>query len=395
LAPQTIPRPGNRMIPEMRRVAQGDIRIGEPLPWSVFDPHGNLLLKQGFVINSEKHLQRLLASGLYHDSSRPASSRSVNASLWEKRAQKTTVFDMMEVAKARLGRVFEDLKQNIPTGFRGLIDDLAMVLQECCDQDPDSVLASLHLDYQTSYTVIHHLQAAVLCELVSRRLKVSESVRTVLMCAALTHDVGILDIQDELDSQTSPLADAQRLRVREHPLDSASILRRLGITEKIWLDVVQDHHERTDGTGYPLGKKHDGLLPPARILGIADMYSAMVRDRPYRKAMLSKDAMRDLLVEQGNKTDPLLIQHLIKEVGVFPPGTTVRLANNEVAVVKIRQGNRTCPIVYSFVRSDGMPLASPIRRDTAQSEFAIQGMVPFSNYKNFKALIFGVWAPSS
>jgi hypothetical protein len=107
--------------------------------------------------------------------------------------------------------------------------------------------------------------------------------------------------------------------------------------------------------------------------------------------MVSKTAMRELMIEQGNKTDQRLIQVMIKEIGVFPPGAIVRLVNGEIAVVKERQENSAYPIVFSFVKTDGMPMLTPVRRDTAKAEFNVDGMVPFSQYKNCISLIRSLW----
>jgi hypothetical protein len=105
--------------------------------------------------------------------------------------------------------------------------------------------------------------------------------------------------------------------------------------------------------------------------------------------------MRSMLLEQGNKTDSRLIQMMIKEVGVFPPGAIVQLSNKEIAVVKLRQENSACPIVFSFIRDTGMPMLSPMRRETSKDCFNIEGIVPFSKYRGSIAIIRGLWVSAS
>ena len=145
-----------------------------------------------------------------------------------------------------------------------------------------------------------------------------------MVCAGLTHDIGLLDIQDRLDRQSEPLTPDQRGRIDCHPADGDRILRGLGVINESWLDAVRHHHERIDGNGYPDHVAGKDLKAPTRILAVADMYSAMVRDRPYRKAMVSRSAMRHLMTEQGDRVDHRFIQVMIKELGVFPPGAIVR-----------------------------------------------------------------------
>lgn len=382
-------------------VHRTDIRLGEPLPYSVYDKTGTLLLRAGFKINVERHLEVLIEKGLYcradeasaRVSSRIGGSRSPIVASRELEAanEAENTFLTLDMAKLRLQRLFEHYR----TGrnredFLSRIEDIALIVQEACTHDTDAALANLHLDYDNSYAIVHHMQAAVLCELIGKSTGVREESRLTLIKAALTHDLGLIDIQDMLDRQTAALTAPQKERINRHPLDSAQLLAELGVTDPVWLDAVRHHHERLDGSGYPDHISDDAIRIPTRILAIADIYSAMVRDRPYRKAMVSKEAMRNLLLEQGNKTDQRLIQMMIKEIGVFPPGAIVRLVNGEVSVVKQRQENSAFPIVYSFFRN-GMPMLSPLRRETATPELNVDGIVPFSNYRGCVALLRSLW----
>ncbi|AYH41806.1 HD domain-containing phosphohydrolase [Azoarcus sp. DN11] len=374
------------------RVSPTDIRIGEPLPYAVYDGSGMLLLQAGFVINTVKQRDVLIANGCFISNevarARPAPPPLPLAAVSEEHSS----FEMFDLLKLRLKRVF-DLYRSGSVGdeFVPRIEGIALTIQEACTHDTDSALANLHLDYDSSYAVIHHLQAAMLCELIGKKLGVPDESRLPLIEAGLTHDIGLLDIQDVLDQQLAPLSPSQKERIAHHTVDTESILASLGVHKKAWLDPVRHHHERLDGSGYPDGRAGDAIDLPTRVLAIADIYSAMVRDRPYRKAMVSTEAMRKLMLEQGATTDRRLIGMMIKEIGVFPPGATVRLANGEIAVVKKRTANTACPLVFSFVRADGMPMLTPVQHDTAREECRIEGMVPFSNHRGAIAVLRGLW----
>ncbi|MBD5801469.1 Cyclic di-GMP phosphodiesterase response regulator RpfG [Azoarcus sp. Aa7] len=374
------------------RVSPTDIRLGEPLPYAVYDGSGMLLLQAGFVINTAKQRDVLITNGCFISNDarhpKPAHPALPVASVSEEHSS----FEMFDLLKLRLKRTF-DLYRHGSLGdeFVPRIEGIALTIQEACTHDTDSALANLHLDYDSSYAVIHHLQAAMLCELIGKKLGVPDESRLPLIKAGLTHDIGLLDIQDVLDQQLEPLTPLQRERINRHPIDSESILAGLGVRDKTWLDPVRHHHERLDGTGYPDGSSGDAISLPTRVLAIADIYSAMVRDRPYRKAMVSTEAMRKLMLEQGSATDNRLIGMMIKEIGVFPPGATVRLANGEIAVVKKRTTNTACPLVFSFVRADGMPMLNPAQRDTAHEHSRIEGMVPFSSHRGSVVVLRGLW----
>lgn len=384
-------------MPSFERLSKVEIKLGEPLAFSVYDKTGTLLLKAGCAINLERHLQLLIENGLYcnpDEIAQSAGKREAPPRRQEEEAANT--FLILDSAKIRLYRVFQQYRAgNLQKEFLSSIENIAVTVQEACSHDTDAALANLHLDYESSYGVVHHVQAAILCELIAKKLGVKEESRLALVKAALTHDLGMLDIQDQLDRQMTPLTTEQREEINAHPARSVKMLRALGVVTGAWLDAVLHHHERLDGSGYPEKISGDALSMPARILAVADIYSAMVRDRPYRKALVSKDAMRSMLLEQGNKTDSRLIQMMIKEVGVFPPGAIVQLSNKEIAVVKLRQANSTCPIVFSFIRDTGMPMLSPVRRETTKDCFNIEGIVPFSKYRGSIAIIRGLWVNAS
>ncbi len=385
-------------------VDRGDIELGVPLPYSVYDRSGVLLLKAGFAVNLQRHLDILLGNGAFVEQDELARVRAAAAAtaagmrpsgygtLPRTKLEEQNTYELIEIVKLRLQRLFQHYKLGQGKDeFLPRIEDLGITVQEACTHDTDAVLACLHLDYEMPYEVVHHLQAAILCELMGKKIGVGEDARLTLVKAALTHDIGLIDLQDTLDRQTAPLTPGQRARIDAHPRDSADILRRLGVTDPVWLDAVLHHHERIDGSGYPDGLADEVIRMPVRVLAVADIYSAMIRDRPYRKAMVSRAAMRELMLEQGDKADQRLIQVMIKEVGVFPPGAIVRLANGEIGVVKERQENSAYPVVYAFVKPGGMPMLTPVRRETVRAEFNVSGIVPFSQYRNCISLIRGLW----
>jgi len=365
--------------------------LGEPLQHSVYDKSGILLLKAGFTINMQRHLDHLIENGLYvgNDELAPQPRRAARQPA-ESEAQNS--FEMLDMLKMQLKNIFGHYKSGKSHQiFARQIAGISLNLQEACTHDTDAALANLHLDYETPYIVVHSLQAAMICELVGKKLGIQDDKRLSVINAALTQGIGLLDLQDTLDRQSAPLTVEQKDCINAHPIKGAALLENVGVDDATWLDAVRQHHERIDGSGYPNKLTGDSIKIPARLLAVADTYSAMVRERPYRKAMLSKEVMRGLLVEQGSKIDQRLIEMMIKVIGVFPPGAIVKLANEEVAVVKKRQENSTCPIVFAFVRPDGMPRLAPVQRDTGNAEFGVAGIVNFSSYKHYLAMIRGIW----
>jgi len=118
----------------------------------------------------------------------------------------------------------------------------------------------------------------------------------------------------------------------------------------------------------------------------------MARVRPYRpKALSPQAALRDMYQQKDSHLDGELVQMLIKEIGVLPPGAIVKLKCGEVAVLQKRTFKAEGASVYSVYDRNGMPMVDPVRRNTQSPGFEIVGMVPFSQCKSATLLIKRLW----
>lgn len=115
--------------------------------------------------------------------------------------------------------------------------------------------------------------------------------------------------------------------------------------DKLWLELVEQHHEKLDGSGYPKQLKGTEIKSEALVLALADVYSAIITPRVYRGPIRLNDFLRDLFVERGSKFDDSLTKIFIHEVGLYPPGIYVRLDSGDLAVVVGRTENFQYPLV--------------------------------------------------
>jgi|GEM_PF-1062764 len=280
----------------------------------------------------------------------------------------------------RLGRVFNSsLDAGQAGGFKDRIAGMAATLQKAVAQDRSAALAAAYLDVQTTYFVQHHVQAALLTEVLGISAGLPAEERLPLICGALTLDLGLIDVHQQLESQIK-ISEQLRAAIQLHPQKGHAKCVELGVDDDVWLDVMLCHHERLDGSGYPRQLKEDQLSVGMRVVAIADSYSAMIRHRPYRKAFNGKDALREMYLMKG-KLDIGLIQLLVRGLSLYPPGSIVRLAEGEVGVVVRSTNNALCPVVYSFLNRGGMPMADPQRRDVGLPKYAIKNIEPLANYK--------------
>lgn len=379
----------------MRQLVPADIVLGEPLRFSIFDMKGNLLLRQGIVITMPDQIDRLIARGAMRrarisDSVATGTAASPPPAT---RQEKEHSFD-------RVGGLLLNFKHLVSTALKApeqidvtaRVKKIALSLQENCRDDVDATLAACYLDYQNPYILVHQFMGAVLTEMIARRKGVAAEERLSMVCAALTRDWGQIPWQNELEGHEGPIPDTLKAKMREHPLQGVAMLSAAGVKEPIWLDSVRFHHERLDGSGYPNRLKADAIPLGARVLAIADIYSAMAKPRSYqKKAHFPQDALREIYLKKDTEIDSELAHIFVREIGVFPAGSIVRLKCGEIAVIKSPASTAQRAQVYSIYGKTGMVMSAPIYRDSSLPEYEITGLVAFSECRGASVMIKQVW----
>lgn len=235
---------------------------------------------------------------------------------------------------------------------------------------PDEVLFILvHLAASElrQYSSIHALLVMALCYLGAEQLGDLDSTkRQTLRYAALTMNISMTELQDNLAQRISVLDETQRLEIASHSVRSAELLRELGCTDELWLETVMRHHEAQPG---PLALR-DPASQLARLIQRADIFSSRISPRKARAALSASAAAQMAYLGEDRLADEAGAA-LIKAIGIYPPGCWVGLANGELAIVLRRGDKAHCPYVAAVVQPNGLPLASPRTRDTRLAEFGI------------------------
>ena len=225
---------------------------------------------------------------------------------------------------------------------------------------------------------VHSFGVALICAAVSKRLGLNRDEARRLVAAAMTMNIAMIDLQRQLWSQSTPLTHLQREEIRLHPQRGRGWLEALGVSDADWLRAVEEHHESSDGTGYPKGIREPSAL--AQTIRHTDVYCAMLGSRAYRAPLPANQAARRLymLSDRGQDSLPALI---IEEVGIFPPGNYVRLANGETGIVLHRGETANTPKVVALTDGHGDPLPDQPLRDTAIARYSIAELLPYEELK--------------
>ena len=148
------------------------------------------------------------------------------------------------------------------------------------------------------YTQGHQERVAALCRAIASSMGLDDDRIEGLVVAALLHDIGKLTIGQELLTKPTPLKPEEFALIKTHVQTSYEVLGPIPFPWPV-ATIVHQHHERLDGSGYPLGLRGDQILLEAQILAVADTVESMITDRPYRRAKGIDAALKQIESQRG------------------------------------------------------------------------------------------------
>ncbi|QHJ70244.1 HD-GYP domain-containing protein [Planococcus halotolerans] len=158
------------------------------------------------------------------------------------------------------------------------------------------------VEYKDRYTFMHSSRVSKYAIQVAAKMRMTKERIENLFLAAILHDIGKINIPEEVLNKPGKLTNEEFDMIKKHPGDGADMLRKTAY--KKLAVIVEQHHERIDGKGYPFGLKADEILLEAKIIGVCDTFDAMTEDRSYRKAYTPEYAMEEIRRLSGIQYDP-------------------------------------------------------------------------------------------
>ena len=159
------------------------------------------------------------------------------------------------------------------------------------------------VELRDPYTAGHQRRVELVANAIAHELKLPQHQIEGINLAAVVHDVGKIHIPSEILSRPGRLSDVEFSLIKQHPETGYEILKTIDFPWPI-AEMVRQHHERLDGSGYPRGLKGDEILLEARILAVADVIEAMASHRPYRAGLGIEAALKEIGDHKGTLYDP-------------------------------------------------------------------------------------------
>ncbi|MGI2171237.1 HD-GYP domain-containing protein [Shewanella sp. MF05960] len=219
-----------------------------------------------------------------------------------------------------------------------LVEDLVEHLYE--SETPHLTLVG---SGEADKSVTHHgISVAVLAMMIAHALELSKAEVRDIALGSLFHDIGKLKVPEDIRRKRGELTDVEANFLKKHPNFGFEMLKRSGLFPDAMLDIVLHHHEFIDGSGYPDGLNEVKLLITTQVVSLANDYETLLS-----KYHTPQIALGILFKNHSSKHSDKLISVLVKILGIYPPGTIVRLTDDSIAKVMMTTADVKQPHVWS------------------------------------------------
>ena len=223
----------------------------------------------------------------------------------------------------------------------------------------DGIAASMLVDADVSIQLMadkvggeevyyHSLNVSLLSMMLAKELKAPGPVVQLVGMGALFHDIGELEIPDKVTKKTEPLNKAETALFQQHCDYGVAIGKKMNLSPEV-LQVIAQHHERVDGSGYPTQAKAAQMSLLSRIVSLVNAYDEMCNPPNPAKALTPHEALSTMFAQQRSQFDQLAMSTFVRCMGVYPPGTIVVLSNGATGmVVSVNTTKPLRPVVLVY-----------------------------------------------
>ncbi len=249
-----------------------------------------------------------------------------------KKMVRKTYFNAVSYASGIMRKIHTGEKVSLKTSKRIVASVVDQIVEE-----EQLLLGMTVIKEYDEYTYHHSVNVSILSMALGQRLGMNRKMLTDLGMMALFHDIGKINVPNEILNKPASFDEDEWKIIRKHPFWGAKALLKLRKIDEFSIKsaiVAFEHHLNYDLSGYPKIRRRFELDLFSRIISVADWYDAITSARVYTRTPLPPDrALYVMLENSGTRLDPLILKFFINMVGVFPIGTIVMLNTNELGFV--------------------------------------------------------------
>lgn len=213
------------------------------------------------------------------------------------------------------------------------VAELADDINNSILNNPNALQCLSQIREKDKYLLEHSVNVGILMSIFSTFLGFDKPTVKELTTGALLHDIGKIRVPDEVLNKPGALTDEEWVEMKRHVVYGQAVLAKSEGISDIAKSICAQHHERLDGTGYPMGKAGDEIDVYGRMAAVVDVYDAVTASRCYHDGMSPFKAMKLLLSLADNHFDRSLVYSFIRCMSVYPVGTVVELESGRLGVV--------------------------------------------------------------
>ena len=326
----------------MKRVRISDLRPGMKTGEDVFSYNNQMIVPKGSVLD-DKMITRLefysvLAVRIMEESEEadedsadtPSSGEASEDVPYFQRVKNSKQFKKFEETFLATSETFKVKLKNIAEGgedidSRAMIESITGLIED--DMTGVSVFDMLHnMRQYDDFTYMHSMNVSLICNVFAKWLQLPAADVDILTLGGLLHDIGKIKIPDNIIRKPGKLSSAEYNIIKTHSLQGYNILKDKNIDENVKQCALM-HHERCDGSGYPLGLSGDKINMYAKIVAIADVYDAMTAARVYRGPLCPFKVISIFESEGLHKYDGHFLLTFLEHVATTYMNNRVRLNN--------------------------------------------------------------------
>ncbi len=268
--------------------------------------------------------------------------------------------------------IVQNTLQDVRVGKQVELEKLEPVVSavtESIFRNPDAILSLLRIKQVDKYTFQHSVAASALLISFCRDLGLQRSLIEQVGVGGLLHDIGKMKIPKRLLNKPGKLSEKEYSVMKKHVNYGSELVADIKGISQVSANIVAEHHERCNGSGYPNSLSGDGISLYGQMAAIVDVYDALTSNRIYHQKAEPTAVLKKLLLWSDHEFNKSLVHQFIRTIGIYPVGSLVRLDSGYLAVViEQHHENLLYPKVRKIFNTRTNSFVTPIDMDITKIE---------------------------